>query len=54
MHLFCVWDVPNVESFLPLLRQMTALGWSNEVIPVQKAPDAIRNIEKTLTKIARK
>jgi hypothetical protein len=54
MRIFCLWDVANVESLLPLLGRMAILGWSTEVIPVLKTPDGLSKIEKTLAEMAKK
>ena len=53
-RLFCLWDVANVESLSPLLGQMALFGWNTEVIPVQKTPDGLSNIEKALAQMAKK
>lgn len=47
-EIFCVWDLPNVESITPVLRQMSAAGWNTEVIPVEKTEVAIANLEKAM------
>ena len=54
MRIFCIWDAPKIESLLPILGQMVALGWDTEVIPVMKSRDAIAMFEKTLAQMAKK
>lgn len=46
--IFCIWDVPNTESLLPLLRNMSIAGWNTEIIPVERTEVAIPNIEKAM------
>ena len=54
MLIFCVWDVPKIESLTLLLEQMTLLGWDTEVIPVEKSQDATRDLEKVLAEMTKK
>jgi hypothetical protein len=46
--IYCIWDVPNVEAFSDLLRNMSLVGWNTEVIPAESAEVAIGNIEKAV------
>lgn len=32
----CVWDVPNVDSLMPVMEQMKMVGWNTDIIPVEK------------------
>jgi len=32
---FCLWEVPSLDVLLPVLEQMTMIGWNNEIIPVE-------------------
>jgi len=34
--LVCVWDVPNVDSLMPVMEQMKMVGWNTDIIPVEK------------------
>jgi hypothetical protein len=54
MRIFCIWDAPKIESLMPLLGNMVALGWDTEVIPVMKTRDGLAMMEKTLAQMAKK
>jgi hypothetical protein len=32
----CVWDVPSVDSLMPVMEQMKMVGWNTDIIPVEK------------------
>jgi hypothetical protein len=44
--IYCIWDVPNFDALAPMLRNMSLVGWSTEVIPAEKAEDALPKLEK--------
>ena len=43
--IFCIWEVPKVESLMPVAEQLKMLGWNTEIIPVEKAADALQKLE---------
>jgi hypothetical protein len=49
--IFCNWDVPRIEAFTNLLRQMSIAGWNTEVIPVERADAALPKIEKMMQEL---
>lgn len=53
MLIICLWDVPSVDSLIPVCEQMTFYGWDTEIIPVEKAADAIPKMEKALAEMAK-
>lgn len=46
--IFCLWDLPNVESIAPVLQQMKAFGWNTEIIPIVKSDVAMAQMEKMM------
>ena len=46
--IFCIWDVPNVEAFSNMLRNMSLVGWNTEVIPAESAEVALPKLEQAL------
>jgi len=46
--IYCIWDVPNVEAFSDMLRNMSIVGWNTEVIPAESAEVALPKLEKAL------
>jgi hypothetical protein len=42
----CIWEVPNVEAFLPLLTQLVMGGWGTDVFPAEKTAAYIERTEK--------
>jgi len=46
--IYCIWEVPRVESLMPMAEQLKMLGWNTEVIPVDKAELAIQKFEKAM------
>ncbi len=46
--IFCNWDVPNIDAFTNLLRQMSMVGWNTEVIPVERADVALPKMEQAI------
>ena len=42
----CVWEVPSMEALMPLVEQMSILGWDTDTIPVEKMDVALPKLEK--------
>ena len=46
--IFCIWEVPNIEVLMPMLEQMSMMGWDTDIIPVDDMEVAIPKGEKAL------
>lgn len=44
----CVWELPNLEAYIPAIKQMKLVGWSSEIVPVEKGSSAIEKVEKAM------
>ncbi len=44
--IYCIWDVSSFDALAPMLRNMSLVGWSTQVIPAEKAEIAIPKLEK--------
>ena len=49
--IFCGWEVPKLESLMPLAEQLKMLGWDTDIIPVDKAEVAIQKIETAMASL---
>lgn len=54
MLIICLWDVPNIDSLIPVCSQMNLMGWNTEIIPVQKSAEAIPMMEQALAGMMKK
>jgi hypothetical protein len=46
--IYCVWEVPSVESLMPVAEQLKMVGWNTEIIPVDEAEVALQKLEKAM------
>ncbi len=49
--IFCIWDVPSVESLMPFFEKVKNMGWDTTVIPVDKFSEGIAKAEKALAEM---
>jgi hypothetical protein len=50
----CIVDVPSMDSVIPTLERMTMLGIDTEIIPIEKATDALPKFEKAMAEMLKK
>jgi hypothetical protein len=48
--IICSWDVPSVDILVPVAEQMKMVGWTTEIIPVEKTEVWISKFEKAQAK----
>jgi hypothetical protein len=46
--IICIWEVPNIEVLMPMLEQMSMMGWDTDIIPVDKMEVGMQKAEKAL------
>lgn len=46
--IFCIWEVPSMESLMPISEQLKLIGWNTEIIPVEKAEVALQKLEAVM------
>ena len=42
--IFRIWEVPSIESLMPVAEQLKVLGWNTDIIPVDKPEVALQKI----------
>jgi hypothetical protein len=45
-----IWDAPNAESLMPIIKQLMPIGFDTDIIPAEKVSDTIPKCEKFLVK----
>jgi hypothetical protein len=50
----CLVDVPSMDSVIPTCEQMMMIGVDTEIIPIEKAADALPKFEKAMAEMLKK